>query len=153
MATVAALCIDDQDVALCSCVGSASPRVLLNGSLRHQINFSALAREKGITEAGAEALLLACLNQRDLKVEMERIRNNNHQRIVASVCVSALDDTFVIWEEGQTLYELVQEASTVSHFEHIPGGHVTAIVFSQRNFVPQIIASFAMLEASAAEQY
>lgn len=146
MASIAALYIDSGPVALCSCVGSASPRVLLNGVLRGQVNIAALAAERSVSEQQAEEQLLTTLSDKDLDTELAHVQEKNGSRQIAAVCVSALHDAIVIPSEGQLLYNAVSRASSVSEFVGVVGGHASAIVFSKRNFVPEIIKSFALLE-------
>ena len=149
MASITATLMDQQDLVLVSGVGSASPRVLLTGVLKHDINVSALAKDAGLSEPAALDKLRSILEAIDLQHELDTSPRplRATDKVLVTRCISARHDGYVIPSEGQLLFDVNASQSTHASMHWVQGGHGTAIFGAETHFVPWIVEGFETLKA------
>ena len=178
MASGAAILAKVPRFALVSCVGSATPAVLVTGALKHEIGWQHLlqAGNGSLTRSKLEQKLLATLGSFSIKriaeVYSEGVDATSQARHVLVHCVVAANDHFVSREESELLQSAlsrkcveVQCASEhkislslmptdsfprgESKITFVPGGHVSTIALARWSCVPSILRAMSELRASS----
>lgn len=132
------------DLAVTPCLPSASAAVLVTGALRREVAMARLAKERNVSEAEAEASLLAFLNASDLE-DARRLTEPFGAGARAVVQVSAANDTFVPPEEGLQAFAILRQVDPEAKLVWVPGGHVAAHAGARFLFVGPVLRSLRLL--------
>ena len=149
--------VSQKPVVCIPCLGSDSPSVLVTGVINWQIDWEAVMlsdMQYQPTQAVHPDEHLAAVRQQLLdefkRVTLETlVETAPHSRptLAAVVQVSALDDHYIVSEEGQQLFDVLSEASMGPvEIVWLPGGHASCIVSSVASFVPAIRRAFELVE-------
>eukprot|EP00730_Choanoeca_flexa_P018620 TRINITY_DN9062_c0_g1_i2.p1 TRINITY_DN9062_c0_g1~~TRINITY_DN9062_c0_g1_i2.p1 ORF type:complete len:451 (+),score=90.63 TRINITY_DN9062_c0_g1_i2:190-1542(+) len=154
MASIVATLLDKEDLVLVSCVGSASPRVLLSGVLVHDINTEALAKDADMSQEEAFAKLKGILEAIDLQHELDQAKHGLRpdDRYLVTRCISACHDHYVIPDEGQLLYDITAARSKDAQLHWFLGGHGTGMFNAPKHFAPHIPQAFERLAQLVAQR-
>lgn len=147
MASGAALLdLEPAPLALCSCVGSPSPRVLTMGVLRDQVDWAALRYEEDQLNEIFEHVSIFSWKHAEWRADA------CPDKRISAVSVYARHDKIVVPSEAIRLGETLRGFANAGRFhEHgIPGGHVSSIGFGRAFFVEPIVQSFELLEREVA---
>eukprot|EP00045_Choanoeca_perplexa_P007078 m.62209 g.62209 ORF g.62209 m.62209 type:complete len:383 (-) comp13922_c0_seq2:42-1190(-) len=152
MASITATLMDMDDLVLVSGVGSASPRVLLSGVLKHDINAQALAQDASLSPEAALDKLREILEAIDLQHELNTSPRplRPASKVLVTRCISARHDGYVIPSEGQLLFDVNASQSTDASMHWVLGGHGTAIFGAEKHFVPWVVEGFETLNRRVA---
>lgn len=156
MASCAAMAVDGP-LAVISCVGAASPEVLVSGSLSSRVAWESLHRhgehDVPATQARLAQIMAARSAQRWLDAPEFREASASRQAHGARFghCIVAAHDKFVSVVSAVGLYTDMKSmfSGDQNSIEWVPGGHATTILAAPLTFVPGLLQSLEQLLRNA----
>lgn len=139
-----------RQLAVMAYVGSISPRPLLTGLLKMDVDIKALEFDFGL---GAHARLLNLFSQSNFSLFVNAMRGSSPATpfplLGAAVTVTAADDCFIPAGDARALQELLADVAKVAQLKVQGGGHASAQLRRITSHVAAIEDALALLPGAA----
>jgi len=137
---IAVLC--RMPVACIPYVGMTSPACMVTGIIKWQLDWERLADEQGGSLEQTRCALEDEFRGITLRTLVEKAPKPLEQTIASMVQVSASSDKYVPAWEGEELYAALAPVCAFHDIRWISGGHVSAFLRAETEFVSAIVTAF-----------